>query len=504
MSLLSSKEIIEKTGISRATLNNYVAQGILPRPVVRNPHDEVARRLGFFPVTALDTIERVKALKRGGMTMAEIATLVSADHRPATPREDTRVQPIAERRETAPPHAAPIAGPALCLDHIDSPAYFVNNRFEVEWCNAGAEALVLGADAMRSGDIVDRNLFRLMLGSGRLGVSADAEALLRFHLAIAKKRMSRQTLLEGAGRFEDATAATLFSLFDSVEPVAHGPLLHTEVRIEGETWYTLYANFYREGIFFSYAPMAEGETPLLAFLSRRELVIRDLLKKRRPYLTPLAVLVADIQDSVRICAELPPEEYFALINGVWSATEPLMRKYYATHGKHAGDGLVCYFFPQPDCDYAYNAVQCARDIRAIMAEVSREWCARKNWLNELRLNIGIHEGEEWFGTYQTPTHLEFTVLGDTVNAAARLSDFARNGSIWATKSLIGRLPAADRETVRYGIRRTSETGEDVLVPATFARVSNLADMADPRAHKLLDISALPVTEILDVLPPRAA
>ena len=46
--LISSKEILELKGISRATLNNYVKMGILPRPVVRTPFDEMRgiRKIG--------------------------------------------------------------------------------------------------------------------------------------------------------------------------------------------------------------------------------------------------------------------------------------------------------------------------------------------------------------------------------------------------------------------------------------------------------------------------
>ena len=133
-----------------------------------------------------------------------------------------------------------------------------------------------------------------------------------------------------------------------------------------------------------------------------------------------------------------------------------------------------------------------------MREISRAWQRRKHWVNELRLNIGIHEGQEWFGTYQTPTHLEFTVLGDTINMAGRLSGFARNGAIWATKNLLGKLTAEERNTVRFGIRRTSDSGEEILVSSTYARVNNLVDLGNPKFEKLADIATLPITEILDV------
>ncbi len=66
--MLDSKQLIEKTGISRATLNNYVAQGILPNPTVMTPQggDSRATRLGYFEDGAVDIINRVKQLKRRG------------------------------------------------------------------------------------------------------------------------------------------------------------------------------------------------------------------------------------------------------------------------------------------------------------------------------------------------------------------------------------------------------------------------------------------------------
>ena len=58
-----------------------------------------------------------------------------------------------------------------------------------------------------------------------------------------------------------------------------------------------------------------------------------------------------------------------------------------------------------------------------------------------------------FGAYQTPTHLEFTVLGDTINRVARLSDFATGGAIWATKNLMTSLSTRERANLDFDIRR---------------------------------------------------
>lgn len=497
--MLSSKDLMDQTGISRATLNNYIQLGLLPKPQVRPAiSGGRATRMGFFPSSALDIIRDINALKSEGYAMSDIQTKLTADQKSVV-TEPTPIHPVPQQLDAT---AGP-GGMRLTLDQVEHPAYLVNPMFEVEWLNDAAKDKVLGHGQQLSADIKERSLFALLMDeTSKVRAAGGFEDVLSFHLAVAKNRMARRQLLSLDTDLSDEDLDRLTRLYEDVEPVGHGRVVHAQANLGApggaDDWYNVYVSFFREGIFFAYSPMAAAEDDLMALLARRDIVIKDLMKKRRPYLTPLAVLVADLQDSVKICAELPPEEYFELINDIWGAMEPKLRQYYATHGKHVGDGMVYYFFPQPDCNYVVNAIRCAQEMKETMAEISKAWKKRKNWLNDLQLNIGLVEGQEWFGTYQTPTHIECTVLGDTINQAGRLSDFAREGSIWVTKAMLGQVPGKDRGAIRYGIRRRDETGGDLLIPETFSRVANLVDLDNPKYEKFRDIAVLPVAEVLDV------
>ena len=73
--MLTSREVMARTGISRATLNNYIAVGILPRPIVgvAGPGSGSIRRIGYFEDRVIERIREAQRLKREGHAMSEIA-----------------------------------------------------------------------------------------------------------------------------------------------------------------------------------------------------------------------------------------------------------------------------------------------------------------------------------------------------------------------------------------------------------------------------------------------
>jgi class 3 adenylate cyclase/DNA-binding transcriptional MerR regulator len=513
--MLTSLELMQASGVSRATLNNYIALGLLPRPVVKNPDSDAntrARQIGYFPQESLARIEQIRQLKKDGFPMAEIVRRMRLEGFVPTSVPDPidsaadHAQAAATMAEVDKPVAVELPDPVnagqlrVTIDQVPFPAYMVNYNFEITWYNEDARNELLGITDRLPGDIKERNALVYLL-KGKYGQNpANREALIQFHLMLGKGRLTRNDLMGVLSAQANSFASLGGQPFAETYP--SGSLVQLPLVLfssSGErVEYCIHASYYREGILFVYAPGTTGCESLLGLLQRRDEVIRNLLKKRLPVLTDVAVLVADLQNSVRICTELPPDEYFELINQIWATMEPIFRKYYGTHGKHVGDGMVYYFFPQPDCNYILNALVCAQEIKLAMRKISKEWQLRKNWTNELYLNTGINEGQEWLGVFHVDTKVEFTVLGDTINHTARLSDFSRSGAIWATKNLLGKLSTEQRQRVKFGIRRRNEDGFEVLVNSSYSRIMELVELNAPSNEKLRDVGALPVTEIFEV------
>jgi class 3 adenylate cyclase len=484
--------------------------GILSKPILKQPQPEEgdAKMMGYFSEEAISRIEEVQRLKREGLTMAEVVARigiaqsgresVAGDQVPAAPDSLT-----AARTDT--PEAAPEnrRAPRLTLEDVSHPAYMVNYNFELTWYNDAARKRILPSLDTLPAHSEARNLFLLLFQPGSECSGYFRSELLRVHLALAKNRLAKNSVL-GLLRGLDREALTLADrLYDeSVVTSERKPILDFSVELAdpagvAENW-RVFASFFREGIFVVYIPAQQYNASLLDFLCQRDVVIRDLMRKRLPVHTPLAVLVADLQNSVKICSELPPEEYFELINEIWTTMGPIFRKYYGTYGKHVGDGMVYYFFPQPDSDYIFNALACAQELKAEVRKISKKWQLRKNWLNELYLNTGLHEGQEWLGTFQTATSVEFAVLGDTINHASRLSEFARFGTIWATKNLLSKLAQQKRANVDFGITRKDADGQEHFVASSYSQLGSMVDLSCERYEKLRDIAMLPITEIRSV------
>lgn len=499
---IDSKELLKRSAISRATLNNYIKRGIIPRPLVKNASKDLkgTKKIGYFPETVLDTIMEIKKLKGKGKAMDAIVQEVG----PVSYRGPDR-RSFANSLLVDNIYGSSIemtsGSLSLTIDDIKTPAYLLNYEFEIEWVNESAEKSIFGKSIRSIRDVELRNVFRLFLSWEFNHFVKNWEEIVEYHMAFYRMKIGMDNLSQMYTGMSGRESQYLESVYERA-PKIHPEKIHRhELEIQGTNGTTekfvVYTTFFREGMFFLFQKAERIQSGIAEFLSDRETVVRDLLQQRLPTLVSFSVLVADLQNSVRICAELPPEEYFELINSMWRILEDSFKTFHGIYGKRIGDGVVYYFLKKQDPGYLMNSIKCALSIREKMADFSAEWKARKRWLNDLHLNIGINEGQEYFST-TTPssTNIEFTALGDTINYASRLSNLARFGSILTTKNVVNHLDTDERNSIRYGIKKKLEERE-IFVENVFSRVDDLLRENETWRQRFIDIATLPVTEITD-------
>jgi class 3 adenylate cyclase len=142
----------------------------------------------------------------------------------------------------------------------------------------------------------------------------------------------------------------------------------------------------------------------------------------------VTVLFADIRGFTPMTAGMEPQEVIGLIN---ECMERLSRAVDVEGGvvdKFIGDEIMAVFgAPVAQKDHACRAVRTALRMRAGIARLNAERAARG--APPLAVGIGIASGIAVAGNMGSADRMNYTVLGEIVNLAARLTDQAAPGEI---------------------------------------------------------------------------
>lgn len=139
-----------------------------------------------------------------------------------------------------------------------------------------------------------------------------------------------------------------------------------------------------------------------------------------------AVMFADMRGFTTLAERLSPDAVVPLLNEFFTVLTDITDAHGGTVYNMAGDGLMAGFgVPSTDGDPSAHAVVAAREMLAAFAGIARRW---KRVLDvDTGLGIGINAGDVIAGNVGSQAHRSYTLIGDTVNVAARLSQRARAG-----------------------------------------------------------------------------
>jgi class 3 adenylate cyclase len=192
-----------------------------------------------------------------------------------------------------------------------------------------------------------------------------------------------------------------------------------------------------------------GMSLLAAATARADLVHLERMRVvERPDRRPGAILMADLESSSPLSRRLPTAQFFALIRRWIRAADHCIIDAGGVVGRHAGDGVVALFLDETTGSETASARACiaaARTLRAALVDIA----ARSSLSEaELSLRFGLHWGATlYIGRIMTEGRSEVTALGDEMNEAARIEACATGGRMFASKTLIERLNAADANSL---------------------------------------------------------
>ena len=174
------------------------------------------------------------------------------------------------------------------------------------------------------------------------------------------------------------------------------------------------------------------------------------------------VIFCDLSHYTRISEAFSPKEIISLVNEYLTAMSSIIERHGGCLLDFTGDGLIAAFgLPLPDHDHAHNAVQCAIEMRQRLTQLNGEWEAQglaARWqavgIERIEARMGIHTGPLVTGNIGSPSRMKYSVMGDTVNIAARLEEMNKdfNSTILLSDQVRVRVPATMTDTFSdYGV-----------------------------------------------------
>ena len=148
----------------------------------------------------------------------------------------------------------------------------------------------------------------------------------------------------------------------------------------------------------------------------------------------VATMYADIRGFTPMSEGLTPDELVDLLNGHFTALTEIVFQHNGTLDKYIGDEIMALFgAPLSVGNDIENAVRAGVAMQQKNAEMNVERQAKG--LPIINIGIGINAGEVFSGYIGSPERLDYTVIGDNVNIAARLCSNAKAGQVVVGQSI---------------------------------------------------------------------
>jgi adenylate cyclase len=183
---------------------------------------------------------------------------------------------------------------------------------------------------------------------------------------------------------------------------------------------------------------------------------------------PCSLLFADVRGSTGLAERSTPSDFAALLRRFYAVGSQAVIDQRGIVDKYVGDEVVALFIPA--FSGPMHARAAIRSARQLLAEIGYGAQAGP-WLE---IGIGIHSGLAFVGTVAVGSEVtDFTALGDTVNAAARLGSEAHAGELIVSEAA---LEVADLRLDETPRRELLLRGREAPLTVRVARLETLAEL----------------------------
>lgn len=188
----------------------------------------------------------------------------------------------------------------------------------------------------------------------------------------------------------------------------------------------------------------------------------------------VTMLFADIRGFTAMSERHTPEEMVDTLNAYFEVMVDVLFRHGGTLDKYVGDEIIGLFgAPVAQPDSPLRAVRCGLDMLRALDEHNRMRAAQGKV--DIQIGIGINTGLVIAGAIGSSQTLQYTVIGDAVNTAARLCGVAQAGEVIVSESTFA--PLQDHAIAEA---RAPVTVKGKSQPLPIWRVTGMHEHAPPR------------------------
>jgi PAS domain S-box-containing protein len=190
------------------------------------------------------------------------------------------------------------------------------------------------------------------------------------------------------------------------------------------------------------------------------------------------IMFLDVKNFTAVAERLDPRELVGVLNRLFGLAVPVINAHGGHVDKFIGDGLLAVFGAPCRLEaHADAALGAALEINRLVCEL----------LDELEIGIGLHSGEVVAGNVGGGGRLDFTVIGDPVNTAARIESATRTTgdrilfSAATNERLLGmEIPIVERPAVRL---KGKSSPLPLYAPGVYEPRCNGGRRSEPQDHE---------------------
>lgn len=148
----------------------------------------------------------------------------------------------------------------------------------------------------------------------------------------------------------------------------------------------------------------------------------------------ITALFSDVEGFSALSEELSPHQLVSLMNEYLGALTEVFQEHSGTLDKYVGDAIITMFgMPVPVVDHAARACISAVQMQECHAALRQKWLESGEWpasVLNMRTRIGLNTGTAVIGNMGSQMRFNYTMMGDTVNLAARCESGAKKYGVY--------------------------------------------------------------------------